>query len=61
MDCHNIRFRSSGPRLFIDIHILTDGTQSLNSAHELTEKIEKKIQDTLPNADIMVHPEPGEE
>jgi cation diffusion facilitator family transporter len=59
MDCHNIRFRSSGPRLFIDIHILTDGKQSLNSAHELTDKIEKKIQETLPNADIMVHPEPG--
>jgi cation diffusion facilitator family transporter len=61
MDCHNIRFRSSGPRLFIDIHILTDGNQSLNSAHDLTDKIEKKIQETLPNADIMVHPEPGEE
>jgi cation diffusion facilitator family transporter len=61
MDCHNIRFRSSGPRLFIDIHILTDGKQSLNRAHELTDRIEKKIQETLPNADIMVHPEPGEE
>jgi cation diffusion facilitator family transporter len=59
MNCHNIRFRSSGPRIFIDIHILTDGTQSLNSAHELTDLIEKKIQETLPQADIMVHPEPG--
>lgn len=59
MDCHNIRFRSSGPRIFIDIHILTDGTQSLNSAHELTEIIEQKIQESLPQADIMVHPEPG--
>jgi len=61
MDCHNIRFRSSGPRLFIDIHILTDGNQSLNRAHDLTEKIEKKLLETIPNADIMVHPEPGEE
>jgi cation diffusion facilitator family transporter len=57
-DCHNIRFRSSGTRLFIDIHILTDGTQSLDSAHDLTDKIERTIQETLPNADIMVHPEP---
>jgi cation diffusion facilitator family transporter len=61
VDCHNIRFRSSGPRLFIDIHILTDGRQSLNSAHELTERIEKRLQELIPNADIMVHPEPGEE
>ncbi|MBN1497744.1 MAG: cation transporter [Spirochaetes bacterium] len=58
MDCHNIRFRSSGPRIFIDVHILTDGTQSLNSAHELTEIIEKRIQEALPHADIMIHPEP---
>ncbi|MBN2159291.1 MAG: cation transporter [Spirochaetes bacterium] len=60
IDCHNIRFRSSGPRLFIDIHITTDGKQSLNSAHHLTDIIEKAIQETIPDADIMVHPEPGE-
>lgn len=60
IDCHNIRFRSSGPRLFIDIHITTDGTQSLNSAHHLTDRIEKAIQEAMPDADIMVHPEPPE-
>jgi cation diffusion facilitator family transporter len=58
MDSHNIRLRSSGPRVFIDIHILTNGSQSLNSAHELTEKIEKKILESIPDADITVHPEP---
>ena len=61
MDCHNIRFRASGPRVFIDIHILTDGRQSLNSAHELTENIEKTIQDCIPDSDVTVHPEPYEE
>ncbi|OHD64293.1 MAG: cation transporter [Spirochaetes bacterium RBG_13_51_14] len=60
VDCHNIRFRSSGPRLFIDIHILTDGTQSLDCAHELTDRIEMTIQEAIPNADVMVHPEPVE-
>lgn len=58
MDCHNVRLRSSGPRVFIDIHILTDGAQSLNSAHELTEIIEKKIQELIPDSDVTVHPEP---
>lgn len=61
MDCHNIRFRTSGPRVFIDIHILTDGTQSLKSAHDLTEHIEKTIQDSIPNSDVTVHPEPYED
>lgn len=58
MDCHNIRFRASGPRVFIDIHILTDGTQSLKRAHELTEIIEKTIQECIPDSDVTVHPEP---
>ena len=58
-DCHNIRFRYSGPQVFIDVHILTDGDQSLASAHDLTVEIEKAIQEVLPNADVTVHPEPS--
>jgi cation diffusion facilitator family transporter len=61
IDCHNIRFRYSGPQVFIDVHILTDGNQTLKSAHELTVKIEKAIQEVIPNADIMIHPEPENE
>ncbi len=57
-DCHNIRFRYSGPQVFIDVHILTDGNQSLASAHDLTEEIEKAIEELIPNADVTVHPEP---
>jgi cation diffusion facilitator family transporter len=57
-DCHNIRFRYSGPQVFIDVHILTDGDQSLASAHDLTMDIERAIQEVLPNADVTVHPEP---
>ncbi len=57
-DCHHVRLRSSGPQLFIDIHVLIDGTQSLKDAHDLTEKIEWTIQQFLPGADVTVHPEP---
>ena len=38
MNCHNIRARHSGPVLFIDLHVLTDGNQTLFAAHALTEK-----------------------
>ncbi len=58
VDCHHVRFRSSGPQLFIDIHVLVDGDQSLKDAHDLTEEIERTIQQFLPNADVTVHPEP---
>jgi cation diffusion facilitator family transporter len=57
-NCHNIRVRYSGPVMFIDLHVLVDGRQSLFEAHALTETIEGVIQEIVPQADITVHPEP---
>src|SRR4030042_1672626 len=39
-DCHHVRVRYSGPQLFVDIHILVDGSQTLKEAHNMTEEIE---------------------
>jgi cation diffusion facilitator family transporter len=58
MDCHHVRVRYSGPQLFVDIHVLLDGNQTLIEAHNLTEEIERVIQKLIPNADVTVHPEP---
>ena len=60
LNCHNVRFRYSGARLFVDIHVLVDGSQTLREAHDLTERIERAIQEVLPDADVTVHPEPAE-
>jgi cation diffusion facilitator family transporter len=57
-NCHNIRLRYSGPVLFIDLHVLVDGQQTLLEAHRLTETIEGVIQQMAPKADVTVHPEP---
>jgi cation diffusion facilitator family transporter len=57
-NCHNVRVRYSGAKLYVDIHVLMDGNLSLVDAHALTEKIEKTIQDKYPDADVVVHPEP---
>ena len=57
-NCHNVRLRYSGPQLFVDIHILVDGNQTLRAAHALTEEIERAIQKLVPDADVTVHPEP---
>lgn len=60
VDCHHIRVRSSGPAVFIDVHVLVDGRQTLEAAHRLTERIEERIREIAPDADVTVHPEPGE-
>lgn len=58
INCHNVRVRYSGSQIFIDIHVLVNGDQTLRQAHELTEAIEAEIQKVLPRADVTVHPEP---
>lgn len=57
-DCHRVRIRYSGPQVFVDLHVLIDGRQSLRRAHDLTEQIEQTILQIAPNADVTVHPEP---
>lgn len=57
-NCHDVRLRYSGSKLFIDIHVFVDGNQSLKNAHFLMEKIENAIGKFVPNADILIHPEP---
>jgi cation diffusion facilitator family transporter len=57
-NCHDVRVRRSGAVLFIDLHVLVDGKQTLAQAHELTETIETVIRQIAPNADVTVHPEP---
>jgi cation diffusion facilitator family transporter len=61
VDCHSVRLRYSGPQLFVDIHVLVDGNQTLKEAHSLTEEIERVIQKLAANADVTVHPEPTSE
>lgn len=58
-NCHQVRARYSGPVLFIDLHVLVDGSQTLAQAHGLTETIEAAIQEIAPRADVTVHPEPS--
>lgn len=57
-NCHHVRLRYVGPRLFIDVHVLLNGDQTLKQAHEITEAIENAVEQAIPEADIVVHPEP---
>jgi cation diffusion facilitator family transporter len=60
IDCHGVRFRYSGPTLFIDAHVSMEGSRSLASAHEIAHQVERAIQVELPGSDVTVHTEPPE-
>ncbi len=58
VNCHHVRVRSSGPQVFVDLHVILEGGISLREAHHTTELIEKAIHEISPGADVTVHPEP---
>jgi cation diffusion facilitator family transporter len=60
VDCHHVRVRYSGPKMFVDVHVLLDGSETLAEAHAKTEMIEQAICEQIPGADVTVHPEPVE-
>ncbi|MFN2216573.1 MAG: cation diffusion facilitator family transporter [Anaerolineales bacterium] len=59
LDVHALRIRISGASWFVDMHIYMDDMTSLLESHEVTEKIEAKVQAILPKSDVTVHVEPG--
>jgi cation diffusion facilitator family transporter len=59
VDCHAVRVRHAGPYSFVDLHVTLNGNQPLFTAHALTERVERAVQEILPDADVTVHPEPA--
>jgi cation diffusion facilitator family transporter len=57
-DCHAVRVRTSGPQLFIDVHVMLDGNMPLKKVHQVMDQIEERVQQTIPHADVTMHPEP---
>lgn len=58
-DCHDIRVRTAGATLFVDMHVLLDAKQTLDEAHRLTEQVEDTVRRIAPAADVTVHAEPA--
>lgn len=55
---HDLRTRSSGNQIFIQLHIDMDKELNLKTAHDEGLKISLKIRTLLPDADVMIHHDP---
>ncbi|MES2252873.1 MAG: cation diffusion facilitator family transporter [Pseudomonadota bacterium] len=55
---HDLRTRSSGQRIFIQMHLDLDGSLTLHDAHALAEDIEQNVVAIFPNADVIIHQDP---
>lgn len=61
MECHNIRARQIGGKIFIDLHILIDKNMDISTAHKIAHVVEERIKKNLSGIeDVIVHIEPIE-
>jgi cation diffusion facilitator family transporter len=52
---HALRTRQSGSKRFISVHVLVPGEWTVQRGHELLERIEADIRNTLPDAVVFTH------
>ena len=52
---HALRTRQSGPHRFVSVHVLVPGTWTVHDGHQLLERIEADIRETIPNASVITH------
>lgn len=52
---HDLKTRTSGSRIFVNLHIELDGNQSLHEAHAISAGLKRALIVALPEADIIIH------
>lgn len=52
---HDLKTRTAGSRIFVNLHIELDGDQSLRQAHDIGASLRRAILDTYPHADVIIH------
>jgi len=55
---HDLRTRTSGRMVFIQVHIEMDGALSLYRAHELADEVEALLLAEFPGAEVIIHQDP---
>jgi ferrous-iron efflux pump FieF len=58
INIHDLRTRSSGPRVFIQFHLELPPDISLTRAHEISDSVEAKLRAAFPNAGVIIHQDP---
>lgn len=56
---HDLKTRTSGARLFVQIHVEIDGALTLRDAHSIGARLRHQMLDAFPNAEVIVHKDPA--
>jgi ferrous-iron efflux pump FieF len=56
---HDLRTRSSGTGVFIELHLELDPHLSLEQAHDIADAIEGQLRAAIANSEVLIHQEPA--
>ena len=55
---HDLKTRTAGSVVFVNLHIELDGNQTLDAAHAIGASLRRDIIAAYPRADVMIHKDP---
>ncbi|WP_296423353.1 cation diffusion facilitator family transporter [Yoonia sp.] len=55
---HDLKTRVAGSRVFVNLHIELDGSQTLEQAHAIGAALRRAIIAAYPRADVLIHKDP---
>ncbi|GGF06732.1 cation transporter [Stappia taiwanensis] len=58
LEAHDLRTRSAGHVVFVDFHLVVPGTMTVETAHDICDRIEEAISRDVPGARTTIHVEP---
>ncbi|QBJ23789.1 cation diffusion facilitator family transporter [Haematobacter massiliensis] len=58
---HDLKTRTSGSRVFVNLHIELDGDQPLREAHAISAALKRRIIETYPQTDVIIHKDVADE
>jgi len=55
---HRFRTRKAGNNKFVDLHLVLPANLSIEEAHSICDDIELRVEEQIPNVQILIHVEP---
>ncbi len=61
LQIHDLRTRTAGPATFVEFHLVVPGSMTVARSHEICDRIELALHETIGGAQILIHVEPEAE
>ncbi|PCD76150.1 cation diffusion facilitator family transporter [Pseudothioclava arenosa] len=52
---HDLKTRTAGSKLFVNLHVELDGAQSLDAAHAIAAALKARMTEAFPRSEIIIH------